>query len=455
MASPARRVLGDKDPNAPIQQQPSKVPNRISQLASPVPPRSSIMRPFSPEHSPSSSPRTGQKRKIEEVHREEQAPSPDTVAASFLSQTTELLSDTRSEDGVTVQASIDQGRSTLPTSSTTLRASQEDSCQIESEFLIHDEPSQHALDKMHAVTFTQTTSQLVPPLRPNLAKEGSQVSLSMSSLIDFDTNRSSQDDDMEMIEDGVVANDQKPQTEEDARKQMMLEVDATVILSLLHALIPAQKAETLRTRLQLALYKIQTNQITKPFARLQVPRVTSSPPRLSMPSSPPRSSSTVRQSPAPESSAAQEARVALARARATMDPKPTVKHLSSLPMPEIVPTAFSARWNHDVDAQHDSQRSQMQPSNIPSSPPLSHEDCASEPSVVGSHPPDTKPSTPLQLSSPAPSAHREDIEGNIDTRRDHLRGVGLSSSVIKGEAASGLLELVRGVRSGGVGMCGV
>ncbi|OAL29193.1 hypothetical protein AYO20_09246 [Fonsecaea nubica] len=434
MASPSRRVLGDKDPNAPIQHLSSKVPGRVSQLASPVAQRSSTKRPRSPEHFPSSSPRTGQKRKIGEVHSEGQALSEETVAASFLSQTTGLLSDTRSEDDDDdVQTSMAQSRSTLATAFTTFRGSQEESSLIESEFHIHDEPSQQALDKMHAVTLTQSTSQLVPPLRPSFAKEASQVSLSMSSLIDFDTNRSSQDDEMQMIEE-VETLAQKPKAEEDARKQMMLE-----------------KAETLRTRLQLALYKIQTNQITKPFSRLQVPRITSPPPRLSKPSSSsPQSSSTVRQTPAPESSVDQEARVAVARACATMGPKPAVKQLSSLPMPEIVPTAFSARWNREVDPHQESQSSLIQPSQVPSSPPLSQTDHTPEPSVIEANL-DAKQITPLQLSSPAPSPRGEDDDG----RCNPLPVAGLASSVIQGEAANSLLDLVRGVRSGGIGMCGV
>ncbi|KAH0841290.1 hypothetical protein FOPE_06318 [Fonsecaea pedrosoi] len=433
MASPSRRVLGDKDPNAPIQHLSSKVQGRVSQLASPVAQRSSTKRPRSPEHFPSNSPRTGEKRKIGEVYGEEQAYSEETVAASFLSQTTELLSDTRSEDDEdNVQTSMAQSSSTLATAFTTFRGSQEESSLIESEFHIHDEPSQQALDKMHAVTLTQSTSQLVPPLRPSLAKEASQVSLSMSSLIDFDTNRSSQDDEMQMIEE-VETLAQKPKAEEDARKQMMLE-----------------KAETLRTRLQLALYKIQTNQITKPFSRLQVPRITSLPPRLSKPSSSPQSSSTVRQTPAPESSADQEARVAVARACATMGPKPAVKQLSSLPMPEIVPTAFSARWNNEVNAQQESQSSLIQPSHVPSSPPLSQADHTPEPSFIEANL-DAKQSTPLQLSSPAPSPRGEDDDG----RCNPLPVAGLASSVIQGEAANSLLDLVRGVRSGGIGMCGV
>ncbi|EXJ65676.1 uncharacterized protein A1O5_11203 [Cladophialophora psammophila CBS 110553] len=440
MASPARRVLGDRDPNAPMHQQPSKVPNRALPLASPIAQPSAVKRPLPSGHSPSSSPRVGQKRKIGAVHDHEQAGSQDTVVtATPLSPTSALLSATQSENEDNAQISMAQSRSTLDTALTSFCDSQEESSQMESEFHIHDEPSQQTLDKMHAVTFSQSTSQLVPPLRPNLAKEASQSSLSMSSLIDFDNNRSSEDEDMQMIEELERAKEKRPKTEKDARKEMMLE-----------------KAETLRTRLQLALYKIQTNQITRPFARLQVPKVTSPPPQLTGSSSSPRSSSTVRPSPGPENSAAQETRVAMARARATMGPRPAIKLLSSLPMPEIVPTAFSARWNHKLEPQQGSQSSEVHPlPNIPSSPPLLRADYSAEHLTVGATHQDTEPSTPLQLSSPAPSGHGDDVEADTDLRRKSLQGVGLTSSVIKGEAANSLLELVRGVRSGGIGMCGV
>ena len=63
----------------------------------------------------------------------------------------------------------------------------------------------------------------MPPLRPNLNKEPSQVSLDMSSLIDFE-NLSSQGDDMQMLEEPQVVKDQRPKTEEDTRKEMLLEV---------------------------------------------------------------------------------------------------------------------------------------------------------------------------------------------------------------------------------------
>ena len=48
----------------------------------------------------------------------------------------------------------------------------------------------------------------------------------MSSLIDFDNNHSSQDNDMEMIEDIEPEPEptQRPKTDEESRKKMMLEV---------------------------------------------------------------------------------------------------------------------------------------------------------------------------------------------------------------------------------------
>jgi hypothetical protein len=57
-------------------------------------------------------------------------------------------------------------------------------------------------------------------------KEASQISLSMSSLIDFENNRSSQDD-MQLLEssdDTNPAEQEQPEVEQNARKEMLLEV---------------------------------------------------------------------------------------------------------------------------------------------------------------------------------------------------------------------------------------
>lgn len=74
------------------------------------------------------------------------------------------------------------------------------------------------------MTLTQHTSQLVPPLRPNLVQEASQLSVSMSSLIDFDNNLSSQDDHLQLMEESEFVKDRKRKIQENARKEMLLEV---------------------------------------------------------------------------------------------------------------------------------------------------------------------------------------------------------------------------------------
>ncbi|KIV80016.1 hypothetical protein PV11_07550 [Exophiala sideris] len=418
VTSPARRVLGEKDPNTLLAQIQSPKKARLDiEFASP--------RSLKPRHA-SGSPHAGQKRKIHQVEDEEAAESQNSNALQILSHRTDILSDeepSMHEEGF--YTSMAEIKSTPNTLLTSFRASQEEHPQLEAEFVILDEPSQQTLDKMHAVSFTQTTSQLVPSLRPDLVKEPSQLSLSMSSLIDFDNNLSSQGDDMQMLEEPVQGHN----SEKDTRKQMLLE-----------------KAETLRTRLQLAFFKVETNQISKPFARLQVPKARSSSPDLARSSS---SSSTLRPRSVHQqaNTMSPETRVAIARARATMGPKPTVRPLSSLPVPNIAPTAFSARWN-DVQQSQDSQGI---PAYMPSSPPLSNAGDVEIDEPINRI--ILEPRTPVQHSSPGGAQlGRSRVQTEVQYGR--FRPGGLTSSVIKGEAANSLLQLVRG-GSGGVGMCGL
>ncbi|EXJ86582.1 hypothetical protein A1O3_03535 [Capronia epimyces CBS 606.96] len=482
--SPARRVLGEKDANALLHTQSARKANRGLENASPVAQRPSLKRPVS--LSPISR-HAGQKRKIEEAYEQEMpgldSPSRDASMAHPMSQMTEMLSDSPSEHEGPYKTSVDQYKSTPNTVFSSFRPSQDEPCPVEAQFEIHEEPSQQTLDTMHAITLPQNTSQLMPSLRPNLFKEGSQVSLSMSSLIDFENNRSSEGDDddgMQMLEEHDVVPDQRPKTQEESRKEMLLE-----------------KAETLRTRLQLAIFKIQTNQVSRPFARLQIPEAkarSSSPDLAALSSSSPGSSSTVRAYPGPGRSPAvtqqqqqqqdQEARVASARARATMGPNPKVRSLSSLPMPSIAPTAFSARWNNELELEAVEQTTQFQrqfqfqrqrqsaSAHFPSSPPLPSADLPS----TARHPDRRadQPKTPMRSSSStsasasasaSASRHADNYRANANSsqRRSHHRPGGLTSSVVKGEAASSLLELVRGgagagagaARSGGTGMCGL
>ena len=181
------------------------------------------------------------------------------------------------------------------------------------------------------------------------------------------------------------------------------------------------------------------------YKHLPSPQKPTSPsPELAARSSSPSSSSTIQPDRVQGSAISPESRVAIARARATSGPKPSVQPLSTLPMPQIAPTAFSARWNRELNADHEARGSQPVPS-LPSSPPLSQENAL--PKALTVKKARTEPKTPIQLSSPVASEHEDDEE--VRLRRSRPRPRGLTSSVVKGEAANSLLELVKGARSGG------
>ena len=188
-------------------------------------------------------------------------------------------------------------------------------------------------------------------------------------------------------------------------------------------IVTCQKAETLRTRLQLALFKVRTNQINKPFSRLEQPR--SSSPEL-----PQQPSSLRRTSP--------EGIVAAARSRATQQKKPVVRNLNALPIPTIVPTAYSARYMH-VQEEEVGQPLPDGTGNDWSeggrrSVARSRRQASSQEYQT------TLPKTPMQLSS----RPRNAVDGSVVKHGQHEKLVaGLTSSVVKGEAANGLLELMR------------
>ncbi|KIW44892.1 uncharacterized protein PV06_03329 [Exophiala oligosperma] len=467
VTSPTRRVLGEKDPNALLS--PTKATKTSLVEGTTLSPRS-LKRFASPI-----SPRAGQKRKIVETcnnneEAEDSQQQQTNNSQLFLSQHTDILSSdgplSEHRDASQSPMAATQHKSMSNTTLTSCQASQEEeSAQLESEFQIHDEPSQQTLDKMHAVSFTQSTSQMVALVRPTFNQEPSQASLSMSSLIDFENNFSSQSDEMQMLEehDTTEPRAQPPKPEGDTRKEMLLE-----------------KAETLRTRLQLAIYKIQTNQISKPFWQLTVPKHAPSSPEIpAMSSSSPRagSSSTLRPSSVhrhPVSAISPESRVAIARARATMKSKPPVRPLRSLAVPTIAPTAFSARWAEDMEGDSHSQPAEE---DIPSSPPAAStseaedEDLDDEVRIKhehrdprsDDHSEQAPPKTPELLSRRSGTrtdhGHNNQNEEDVALQNSHLRPRGLTSSVIKGEAANSLLQLVRGgtrgATSSGVGMCGL
>ena len=244
----------------------------------------------------------------------------------------------------------------------------------------------------------------------------------MSSFIDFDQERSTQaSDDLQPIdEDRRKENTNIPaKTEEERRKDLLKD-----------------KAAALRTRLGLAFYKVRTDQTLTHFSRLALPgasktlQAKAEPEFQSSPPSSPERPATPQSSP--------ESRVAIMRARAAMQAKPPAASLTNLAMPKIVPTAYSTRWAREA-------AEVLNADETPSSPPVSNR----EPSThvrSGTPPPQKRkplkkgvPQTPTQLSSPPGSPAKSTVQ-----RLKRAKYNGLTSSVVKGEAASSLLKLGRG-----------
>lgn len=165
----------------------------------------------------------------------------------------------------------------------------------------------------------------------------------------------------------------------------------------------------LRIRLQLAAYKVKTNQTKTPFFWLHGPRP--SPERQRMP--------LIKR---------EEGVISAARRQAIGQLKSAVRNLNSLPLPTIVPTAYSARY--------------MAPARegIPSSPPAStsSEDLSisgANTLTPGDYPRARR--SPMQLSSPTPSQADSAALERMSSNGD------VTSGVVKTEAANGLLDLIR------------
>jgi hypothetical protein len=258
-------------------------------------------------------------------------------------------------------------------------------------------------------------------------------------------------------------------TEEEARKELMAEVSCFPHNSAAESTIfgpsldetntnTTQKASLLRTRLQLALYKVQTNQTSTPFPRLRQNSTKS--PRPKSPQLPPMSSSPMS-SPRRDwrsLTMSPESKIAIARAKATMQVKPVVRKLGDIVQPTINPTGFSAR------VMVANVRDDGMGREVPSSPPMSGGNGAEE-AIVELIRPETPspaakprsrsrkegkgkeevPSTPKQLSSPPGSPELGTTVKRLKMRETDGEGAAsLTSSVVKGQAASGLLELMRG-----------
>lgn len=274
---------------------------------------------------------------------------------------------------------------------------------------------------------------LLPPDKPALRTEGSQDSVRMSSFIDFDEIDESQQEKVNEVK--VITPPRPAQPKEESPKASQL----------------LEKVTMLRTRLQLAMHKVETNQTSKPFSRLDKPKSVS--PELSL--SPRLFSATVVPSDCkPQEASARlspESQIAIHRASAFRGAylDRGVQRLNSLSVPRIVPTAYSSRYM--VPSQTQGTAPQQRTTDIRSSPPPSHGVSANLQIKKTRATP--SPSKGLSRRAPLPETPRHQLssppgtdDGNTVTTRMRLHEVGrsaLTSSVVKGEAANGLLELMR------------
>ncbi|KAF2817609.1 uncharacterized protein BDZ99DRAFT_457333 [Mytilinidion resinicola] len=209
-----------------------------------------------------------------------------------------------------------------------------------------------------------------------------------------------------------------------------------------------QRAEALRLRLRMAMYKVHTNQTDIPLADLKLPT-----PVTTTPLSEPSTKLSTLTTEASISTAHTSLSTSLTSTTSTVPSITFSPALSSptskpptkpqlLPAPVLLPTAYSSRFITESGI-------------IPSSPPGSV-----SPAQTHIHPPeDLSPShdsfvTPMaqrrafeQLSSPPGSGERDMGELTTSARANRRFEEGdLTSSVVKGRAASGLIDLMNSVR---------
>ena len=180
------------------------------------------------------------------------------------------------------------------------------------------------------------------------------------------------------------------------------------------------------------MYKIQTDQINKSLSELEENsrRETRSP---SLPSN-------LGNSP--------ESRIAAARNTATAQDKPRVGNLNAITAPALLPTAFSARYMSTEEDGEDNME-------IPSSPPVPRSQKGDDQDEEeNAETPRAMPSLSNSLSFKDPNTPKTPGLPRVDNMERPIempRGLEktpfglktLTSSVVKGEAANSLLELMR------------
>ncbi len=148
--SSMRRVLADKNKNASLCINKHAKPASMLQSTSTKPPTSSTQTPKQAQvQTEGSSPRLGQKRKIDEVEdTEEGTDSQNSNTTQPLSDLSDSISDTDIEICDVTTASTRDTISTAPSTLPSFHASQADIGPADVEFEIHEEMSQRTLDKL-------------------------------------------------------------------------------------------------------------------------------------------------------------------------------------------------------------------------------------------------------------------------------------------------------------------
>lgn len=269
MHSPTRRVLGAKDANTHLKTRPAHNATASEILTIAIDgPKLSRVPGGAPLHTTTT---TGHKRKIDDVEDAER------VEHNRLdnSQSTLLLDESDSEVE-NEEVSMSTFQRSYETAGTSFVGSQN---MVEQQFeLQQDEMSQRTLDKLNAVPLPQNTSQL-PPWQPALLNDLSAGSVGLSTFFNLDDQASTQgSDSLQMLEpvDKAQANvthkgkeDSKHQTgQSDKSKDQAVTSDPKVTITSQNSVLPSI-IEAAKTRLQLAMYKVHTKQIHKPFSRLK------------------------------------------------------------------------------------------------------------------------------------------------------------------------------------------
>ncbi|KAL9620725.1 MAG: hypothetical protein Q9160_004738 [Pyrenula sp. 1 TL-2023] len=427
--SPRRRVLADKTTNASLSASNSPRRKRGDKATG----------GYQRHHEVSSDRKApmvtvGHKRTISQVEDSEQQLPRRSERDAYEDDSVMSSKDRRSlRQNVVVSSAEVQREKLQPPGHGSFHASQEPQPELETTFDIQEEVlgdsqverlnATHILyddscqKKQDEVDQENSPSQQLQLSTQSTVRNDSQDSLHMSSFIDFSQN-DADDKSLKIITPKSAKTQKSVDDDEEkagARRKFM-----------------AEKAVLLRTNLQLAYHKIQTNQTTTPFRKLKSPppKLKTSPtpsinsrypdklrdespepilppflPTLSLPTATskivqPRQSSirTFNDALSPES------RVSALRASATAQPKPlTNRPLKEIPEPKLLPTAYSARWA-DRPRLTQPQPHKEEPEDChDSTPPTSTAQTSEEGQQAEKPKSGPQPSSPQLPSSPPPS----------------------------------------------------